>query len=81
MIAQCHKDISEYSEAADILKEAMASPYYDVRSQLVLKYELGELLEMQGKKEDAFTIFNEIHELDSTYRDVSEKVLSLQKSV
>ena len=76
MIAQCHKDISEYSEAADILKEAMASPYYDVRSQLVLKYELGELLEMQGKKEDAFTIFNEIHELDSTYRDVSEKVLS-----
>jgi len=81
MIAQCHKDICEYSEAADILKEAMASPYYDVRSQLVLKYELGELLEMQGKKEDAFTIFNEIHELDSTYRDVSEKVLSLQKSV
>lgn len=81
MIALCHKDICEYSEAVDILMETLTNPDYDVRSQLVLKYELGELLEIQGKKDDAITVFNEIHEIDSTYRDVSERVLSLQKSV
>ena len=81
MIALCHKDLCEYSEAVDTLMETLTKPHYDVRSQLVFKYELGELLEMQGKKGDAITVFNEIFEIDSTYRDVSEKVLSLQKSV
>ncbi len=81
MIALCHKDICEYSEAVDILRKAIASPEYDVRNQLAIKYELGELLEIQGKRDDAFVEFNEIYEMDSTYRDVSEKVLSLQKSI
>ncbi|MCC6543409.1 MAG: tetratricopeptide repeat protein [Nitrospirae bacterium] len=78
MIALCHKDVCEYSEAADILMETLTNPSYDVRSQLVLKYELGEILEMLGKKDDAFTVFQEIYEIDPTYRNVSEKVLSPQ---
>jgi len=81
MISLCLRELGEYTEAADVLKQATASAQYDVRSHIVVKYELGELLEMSGKKEDALSVFNEIYDTDATYRDVSEKVLSLQKSI
>ena len=81
MISLCLRELGEYTEAADVLKQATASAQYDVRSHIVVKYELGELLEMSGKKEDALMVFNEIYDTDATYRDVSEKVLSLQKSI
>ncbi len=81
MIALCHKELGEYSKAADVLKQTTISAQYNDQRHLVVKYELGELLEMLGKKEDALSVFNEIHDTDATYRDVSEKVLSLQKGV
>lgn len=81
MISLCLRELGEYTEAADVLKQATASSQYNVRSHIVVKYELGELLEMSGKKEDALSVFNEIYDTDATYRDVSERVLSLQKSI
>ncbi|MCC7203268.1 MAG: tetratricopeptide repeat protein [Nitrospirae bacterium] len=81
MIALCCKEIGQYSEAAEVLKKAAQSPQFNDRNHLVVKYELGALLEMSGKKEDALSVFNEIHDTDATYRDVSEKVMTLQKSL
>lgn len=81
MIAQCCKELGQYSEAAEVLQKAAASPHFNDRSHIVVKYELGALLEMSGRKKDALSVFNEIHDTDATYRDVSEKVLTLQRSL
>jgi len=79
MIALCHKELNEYSQAVEVLERATTSLQYNDQRNLVVKYELGELLEMLGKKEDALRVFSDIHDTDATYRDVSEKVLRLQK--
>ena len=79
MIALCHKELNEYSQAVEVLERATTSLQYNDQRNLVVKYELGELFEMLGKKEDALRVFSDIHDTDATYRDVSEKVLSLQK--
>ncbi len=81
MIALCCKELGQISEAAEVLNQAMASSQYNERSHLVVKYELGKLLEISGKKKDALSVFTGIYDTDPTYRDVSEKVLNLQKSI
>lgn len=79
MIALCHKELGKYQQAIEALKTAVRSQQYNDQRHLGIKYELGVLLEMVGKREDALRVFSQIHDTDATYRDVSEKVLNLQK--
>ena len=81
MIAICHKELGEYNQAIEILETAIASPQYNDQRHLIMKYELGALLEVIGKKEDALRLYSQIHATDATYRDVSEKVLNLPKEI
>lgn len=78
-ISVCHKELGEYIPAVDALKNAIASEQYNDKNHLALKYELGTLLEIMGRKEDAVLVFQQIYNTDSSYRDVSEKLLFLQK--
>ena len=79
MMAMSHKEIGEYNKAIEALEMAIASQQFNDQRHLVIKYELGALLELTGKKEDALRVFTQIHNTDATYRDVSEKVLNLQR--
>lgn len=81
MISICHKELGEYNQAIEILETAITSQQYNDQRHLIIKYELGVLLEVIGKKEDALRLFNHIHATDATYRDVSEKVLNLQNEI
>ena len=81
MIAICHKELGEYNQAIEILETAIESPQYNDQRHLIIKYELGVLLEVIGEKEDALRLYSQIHATDATYRDVSEKVLNLQKEI
>ena len=81
MISICHKELGEYNQAIEILEMAITSQQYNDQRHLIIKYELGVLLEVIGKKEDALRLFNHIHATDATYRDVSEKVLNLQNEI
>jgi tetratricopeptide (TPR) repeat protein len=81
MMALCHKEIGESLQAVDVLEKAIASPQYNDHRHLVVKYELGVILEIAGRKEEALRVFSQVHDTDATYRDVAEKVLSLQKGV
>lgn len=81
MIAICHKELGEYNQAIEILETAIESSQYNDQRHLIIKYELGGLLEVIGKKEDALRLYSQIHATDATYRDVSEKVLNLQKEI
>lgn len=79
MIAVSHKELGEYQQAIESLERAIASQQYNDQRHIALKYELGLLLEMTGKRDDALRVFTQIHDTDATYRDVSEKVLNLQR--
>ena len=81
MIALCYKELGEYHEAVKALEGAISSQQYSDQRHLVVKYELGSLFELAGKKEDALHVFTEVHDTDETYRDVSERVLNLQKGI
>lgn len=79
MIATCHRELGKYRQAIETLERAIASHQYNEQRHLVVKYELGLLLEMAGRKEDALRVFSQIHDTDATYRDVSERMLNLQR--
>lgn len=81
MIALCHKELGKYPQAIEVLETAVTSQQYNDQRHLGIKYELGVLLEMIGKKGDALRVFSQIHDTDATYRDVSEKVLNLQREI
>jgi len=81
MTAICHKELGEYNQAIEILETATESPQYNDQRHLIIKYELGVLLEVIGEKEDALRLYSQIHATDATYRDVSEKVLNLQNEI
>lgn len=81
MTALCHKELGEYQLAIETLTRAISSHQYNEQKHLILKYELGVLLETTGRKADALGIFTQIHDTDPTYRDVSDKVLSLQREI
>lgn len=79
MAALCHKELGEYKEAIEVLDKAIKSDQYNEKRHIALKYEFGILLEATGKRDDALRVFREIYFADATYRDVSEKVLNLQR--
>ncbi len=79
MIALCYKELGKYQEAIEALERTIASHQYNDQRHLVVKYELGVLLEITGRKGDALQVFTQIHDTDATYRDVSEKILNLQR--
>ncbi|MBI5192255.1 MAG: tetratricopeptide repeat protein [Nitrospirae bacterium] len=79
MISLCHKELGEYREAIDALNKAIKNDQYNEKRHIALKYELGILLEITGQRDDALSIFRQIYFFDATYRDVSEKVLTLQR--
>jgi len=81
MIALCHKELGEYNQAIEALEAAITSQHYNDQRHMGIKYELGILLEMVGKKGEALRVFTQIHDTDATYRDVSEKVLNLQREI
>lgn len=79
MAALCHKELGEYKEAIEVLDNAIKSDQYNEKRHIALKYEFGILLEATGQRDDALRVFREIYFSDATYRDVSEKVLNLQR--
>lgn len=79
MASLCHKELGEYKEAIEVLDKAIKSDQYNEKRHIALKYEFGILLEATAQRDDALRVFREIYFADATYRDVSEKVLNLQR--
>jgi len=43
-----------------------------------LRYDLGELLEEQGKNDEALAVFKEVYASNANYREVKEKIDALK---
>lgn len=76
MLALCHREEGETSKAVEILQNALPQQQNKPESMIALKYELALLYEKMGDKKAA-VLYQEINDIDSTFRDVSSKCQEL----
>lgn len=67
------------SIAAIWYERALKTPGIDTESKLALRYDLGVAQESAGEPEAALKSFSEVYAINIDYRDVAERIHSLQK--
>jgi pilus assembly protein FimV len=65
--------------AAIWYERALSTPGLDSESQLALRYDLGVAQESAGDLEAALKSFSQVYAVNIDYRDVAERIASLQK--
>jgi tetratricopeptide (TPR) repeat protein len=81
MLGKCFMEKGQYDLAEEQLREAI-----DVHSEfdekgMELYYDLAEVLEKQGKQEEALSYYKKIYSNDISFKDVSEKVQKLTEAI
>jgi tetratricopeptide (TPR) repeat protein len=80
VISNCHKKKKDFEEAIKWKEKAVQHSEEESGQYYALKYELASIHEEQGDSEKALALYNEIHEWNSGYKDVSQKMIALAKS-
>ena len=80
VISNCHKKKKDFEEAIKWKEKAIQHSEEESGQYYALKYELASIHEEQGDSEKALALYNEIHEWNSGYKDVSQKMTALAKS-
>lgn len=78
MIAICHRDLGEFELAAEWFGAGLAAPKRPVAERLEIQYQLGVLLGMEGRIDEAIWHLKQVCNLDPVFRDAAEHVRSLQ---
>jgi tetratricopeptide (TPR) repeat protein len=65
--------------AAIWYERALLTPGMDTESKLALRYDLGVAQESAGEQEAALKSFSQVYAINIDYRDVAERIHSLQK--
>ena len=78
MLALCHRERDETDAAARCYRQAIESSLTDGDTLNSLRYELAELLLNTGDREGALDEFRHLLEADPAFRDVQDKVASLE---
>jgi tetratricopeptide (TPR) repeat protein len=78
-IAACHREKGDMEEASAHLRKALQCPGISQRELLDASYQLAQVLEMRGMREQALLLYQKIGEQDETFRDVKERVKSLSQ--
>ncbi len=77
----CYSDTEDYDNAEMIFQQALDSALLDDIQRLNLGYELGLLYERAGRPGDALTSYRTVLKQDVNYRDVADKVSSLERQL
>ncbi len=80
VISNCYKKKKDFEEAIKWKEKAVQHSEEESGQYYALKYELASIHEEQGDSEKALALYNEIHEWNSGYKDVSQKMIALAKS-
>lgn len=75
MLAGCYKENGMIDNAIEILQNALEDPRCKKENVIALKYELAALYDIQGSKDQAKTLYEEIYLLDPNFRDIAAKKL------
>jgi tetratricopeptide (TPR) repeat protein len=80
LISQCYRQKRAFEEAAKWLKTAMAETKAGTDQYYALVYELAEIMEAAGDGEKALALFREIRDWNQGFRNVTDKLQSLEKT-
>lgn len=78
MIGMVYLEQNELDRAVEAYVRALSAGDKTVEQEMNLYYDLGTVYEMKGKAQDALYYFQKIARRDPGYRDVSERLSSLQ---
>lgn len=78
VISFCYRQKKEYKEAMIWIDKAQGVPEKDTNQDFALKYELASLYEDMKDPKKALRIYDEVNKWNPEYRDVAERIKSLQ---
>lgn len=81
MLGNCYMEKGLYTLAIEAFQEVLAKIDPNDEAAWSLKYDLAEAYEKEGKLEEALRYFTEVYGWSSGFREVSEKVNNLKKTV
>ena len=79
LLALSFRDKGEPKIASLWYKQALDVPGLDQEAILALRYDLGVSLEMAGEYGDALDCFRQVYAANIDYRDVSDRIATLQR--
>jgi hypothetical protein len=72
-------DKAQPGVAAMWYERALQTPGLDQESVLALRYDLGVAQETAGSVKDALESFTQVYAMNIDYRDIAERIATLQK--
>ena len=78
MLAMCYVEQGNYSDAIEQFERALNKLSSDDAGFLDIQYELAEACMKNGENDKALIMYSEINQYDPTFRDVAQKIESLQ---
>ena len=79
LLALCFMDKQQPNIAAYWYQRALETPGIDQETELALRYDLGVAQETAGQAKSALTSFQQVYATNIDYRDVADRIASLQK--
>ena len=79
LLAVSFMDKQQPNIAAYWYQRALETPGLDQEGELALRYDLGVALESAGEAKSALTSFQQVYAMNIDYRDVADRIASLQK--
>ncbi|MBI3607406.1 MAG: tetratricopeptide repeat protein [Nitrospirae bacterium] len=80
MLATCYREKGQLARAEEILGEALGDPKYVGADGLAgLAYELGRIIEVQGRHEDALANYYRAKELEPDHKEARDRIAELEK--
>jgi tetratricopeptide (TPR) repeat protein len=80
LISQCYRQKRNHDEAEKWLRMALAAAKPGTDQYYALIFELAEILEESDNREKAISLFKQIHDWNSGYRNISSRLESLEKA-
>jgi tetratricopeptide (TPR) repeat protein len=79
IISFCYRQKRDYKEAMKWLEKAQGVEEKDASQEYALKYEIASLYEDMNDAKRALKIYDEVNKWDPQFRDVAERIKSLQE--
>jgi tetratricopeptide (TPR) repeat protein len=80
MLATCYREKGQLARAEEILGEALDNPTHTGAEGLAgLAYELGRIIEIQGRHDDALANYYRAKKLEPEHKEARERIADLEK--
>ena len=80
LLGLCFMDKGQPAIAAMWYRKGLETPGLDHETVLALRYDLGVAQELAGDRKAALDSFNQVYAMNIDYRDVADRISSLQKA-